>query len=111
MSTEENLVAIVSLEGAIKRAVKQVRRALRNADEGSEFHFRIYAYGRVQDGETRLEISLADSPYSSSGAVTGHSIQPVIDEYLRRHGWDKLNAPLAISFDGTQAAVPDEDIP
>jgi phosphoglycolate phosphatase-like HAD superfamily hydrolase len=110
---DDNTVAIVSLEGAIKRAVKQVRKALRNASEGSEFHFRIYAHGRVQEGETKLEISLADSGYSS-GVVTGNQIQPVIDEYLRRHGWDKLNAPLQISFDGSDAAkasTKDEEIP
>jgi hypothetical protein len=94
---DEQLVAIVSTEGAIKRAVRQIRESLSRADEGSEFYFTIEASGRIQEGEVKLEFGLAESSYGTK--VKGFSIQPVVDEYLRRHGWEKVNAPKAISFD------------
>ena len=106
---DENLVAIVSTEGAIKRAVRQVRAALRGADQGSEFEFEIHAKGRVQEGEVKLSFKLADGYYAGV-SVTGNSVQGVLDEYLRRQGWTKRNAPLAIAFNGdTKTAAPGDE--
>ena len=94
---DEQTVAIVSTEGAIKRAVRQVRAALAAANLPADFNFRVEASGRVTDGEVKLAFRLGPDGYSS-GAVEGNSIEPVVSEYLRRHGWKKVNAPLAISF-------------
>jgi hypothetical protein len=38
-------------------------------------------------------------------AVSGRSLAPVVDEMLRRHGWQKQNDPLAIAYE----RVPSDD--
>lgn len=109
--SDEHTVAIVSFEGAIKRAVKGLRqRLLPAADKGllpsNEFRMEIKAQGRIQDGEIKIEFILCRDIYGSD-PVKGNSLEAVTEEYLRRAGWQAVNAPIAISFTKvTPAPVP-----
>lgn len=98
--SEEHTIAIVSFEGAVKREGKRVREALKSATEAgilnNEFQFTISVSGRILDGEVKLVYSLArEYGYDK---VEGDTTNSVVDEFLRRKGWDKLHKPLAISF-------------
>jgi len=98
---DEHLVAIVSFEGAVKREVTRLREKLKPAAEkgvlsGNEFYFIITASGRILDGELLLKYSLQRNSYEYN-PVAGNSPNAVTDEFLRRAGWEKINAPLAIS--------------
>ena len=89
-------VAIVSLEGMIKRAAIDVKRQLEGAKAGSEFKLTIEAKGRVHDGELKIDFGLADNDYSGP-QVRGNRLGPVVEEFIRRNGWAKSHAPLQIS--------------
>lgn len=107
---DEHMIAIVSFEGAVKREVTRLREKLKPAAEkgvlsGNEFSFIVKASGRILDGEVKLEYKLSKSFYESD-AVVGNSPSAVSDEFLRRAGWEKVNAPLAIS---AKPPVPDSD--
>ena len=100
MSTDEHTIAIVSFEGAVKREVTRLRSKLKPAAEagiitGNEFKFKIECSGRIVDGEMKLEYEL--SGVYGLHAVKGNSPNAVLDEFLRRQGWEKVNAPLQIS--------------
>jgi hypothetical protein len=106
----EHTVAIVSFEGALKREIKRLRERLKHSDL-PEFDFTIQAKGRVHGGDVKLEFSL-DGDYNCR-AVKGSSLGPVVDEFLRRYGWDKLNAPKALSYQKIPSddTNPEEEIP
>lgn len=108
---DEQLVAIVSFEGAVKREVKRIREGLKPAAEAgiissNEFTMTVKATGRVLDGEVKLIYSLSTNYYNSE-AVEGNSLSEVVAEVLRRKGWQKVNKPLSISFDKAK----EEEIP
>ena len=104
MSTDEHLVAIVSFEGALKREIKRVRRELAKLDSLPYMRLVIQASGRLHDGDMKLTYSLSDE--YSIDTTKGDAIQPVIDEFMRRHGWQAIHAPKAIGY----SKVPDEDM-
>lgn len=89
-------VAIVSLEGMIKRAAAEVKRQLAHAEAGSEFQLTITASGRIHDGDLKIEYGLANNTYGLQ-VVTGNRLDPTVEELIRREGWDKSHAPLQIS--------------
>lgn len=95
---EEQTVAIVSFEGAVKREIKAVREALKMCDSVSTFRFEVVASGPVNDGEMKIEYTISGE-YGGQ-AVKGNSVKECVAEFLRRHGWDSTNKPIAISYDG-----------
>jgi len=96
---EEQTIAIVSFEGAVKREVKALREAIQLCDSVSYFYLNISASGPVNDGEVKIEYRISDSSYGSGG-VEGNNVKECLAEFLRRHGWDRVNKPKAISYDG-----------
>jgi hypothetical protein len=80
-----------SIERDFAETVAQVKHALSVADE-SHFVLRLEASGRTHDGTVEIKISLGK--YGSE--VEGDSVEAVVDEYLRRNGWNKRHAPLAL---------------
>ncbi len=104
MSTEEHQVAIVSFEGALKREIKRIRQELQKCDDLSSFNLTITASGRLHDGTVKLKFSLAPDDYGYGG-VEGDSINPVLEELLRRHGWEKVHSPKALAYE----KVPGDD--
>lgn len=102
-------VAIVSFEGALKREIKRIRTELLKAEDLSSFSFTITASGRLHDGEVKLKFALAESTYGE-GRVEGDSIQPVLDELLRRHGWEKIHSPKALAYEKVPGDDTDETL-
>lgn len=84
-------------EAAFKAATKALRKKLADCDMGSEFKFGIEASGRVQGGEVRITFSLRQNYYSGA-TVEGNGIYSVMQEYLRRHGWEATHKPLELEY-------------
>lgn len=97
----EHTVAIVSFEGALKREAKRLRRQLRQVESLSRFELEITIEGRLHDGDLELKYRIGE--YSK--AVTGDSLGPVVDEFMRRHGWEQIHSPKAIGYD----KIPSDD--
>ena len=104
MPSSEHTIAIVSFEGALKREIKRVRRYLQQNENLSEFKLTIIASGRISTGDVKLTFKVDDGNYDGK-TVTGDAIQPVLDEYMRRHGWERLHAPKAIGYE----RIPSDD--
>jgi hypothetical protein len=90
-----------------KRQTEKVRSALKAENIGSEFHLRVKADGRIQDGEVLITYELSDSVYYAA-SVQGDSLEAVLDEFIRRHTWNARHLPLAIS---APPPAPDADTP
>lgn len=95
---EEQTVAIVSFEGAVKREVKAIREAIKACETVSEFRLTVTASGPINDGEVEITYEIAKNSYS--GAVKGNNVRECLSEFMRRHGWDSVNKPVAISYNG-----------
>ena len=95
MSFDENHVAIVSFHGAVKREAAKVRAMLRDADIGGTFYLHVEVSGRIQDGDVSLAYKLSDNSYGPK--VEGNELNAVLQEFLRRNGWEKVHAPKAIA--------------
>jgi len=100
--TQEHHVAIVSFEGALKREIKRIRNELKNCEDFAHMIFKIEADGNVNSGNIKLTYQLC----GPKAVVTGDSIQAVLDECLRRHGWEKIHAPKALSYE----RIPSDDM-
>ena len=95
--TDEHSIAIVSFEGAVKRKVRAVRDKLAQLQEIGEdksFDLTIDVSGRT-DGDLKIEYRLEGIAYGST-SVKGNSIDEVVEEYLRRKGWNKTHQVLAL---------------
>jgi hypothetical protein len=85
----------------VANEVKRVRELLKQDESMSSFCVRIDAEGRVHSGEVKIKFTIAPSSYIGSDAVNGYDFDVIIDELRRRRGFDAVNAPLALSYDGT----------
>ncbi len=107
--TDEHVVAIVSFEGALKREIKRVRKELQKVDDLSSFSLKMEVKGRVHEGDVKLSYGIG-SEYGTE--VTGDSLNAVLDEYLRRHGWKKVHEVKALSYEkipSDDSVEPEED--
>ncbi len=95
-------------DAMIKELALHVRERLNKVESIPKIEFSIDISGRPHDGDLRIKYEIG-STYSDGGAVKGSKLEIVIDEYMRRFGWDKQNQPLCISFDGTET-TPEKDI-
>lgn len=104
--SDEHSVAIVSFEGAVTREIKRVRERLKSVESLSTFQLKIIASGRINDGEVKLTYFVANE--YGGGEVKGDSLNAVLDEYLRRNGWEKIHAAKAISYEKIPSENTDE---
>lgn len=81
----------IQLESAVKLAIAEIRGRLREQESISHFTFRIEAEGRL-DGDVVLSFSLGE--YGPE--VRGSALDPVMQEFLRRYGWNAHNVPLCL---------------
>ena len=70
-----------------------------NAREQRELRFSIIGTG-VTTGSVHIQFALAKTQYGS-GEVDGNSIMAVCDEFARRQGWERVNKPRMLEFDGS----------
>lgn len=99
----EHTVAIVSFEGALKREIKRIRKMLQADESLHQFDLRVEISGRCHDGDIDLAYSLGENSYSTR--VSANTIHATVDEFLRRRGWQALNAPKAIGYE----KIPSDD--
>ena len=80
-----------SFESIVKAKVANIKAELAQVESIGHFEFSITAEGCV-DGEVVVAFHLGK--YSSE--VRGDSVQAVLNEFLRRHGWNERHAPLCL---------------
>lgn len=83
-----------SLHPAVVNAVIELRQRLADANIGSTFRLDIEVSGRIEGGDVKVTYRLGDTYGSNNPA--GARLSPVVDEFLRRHGWNSANAPLCL---------------
>lgn len=93
-----------TLHSAVVAATKDIRQRLADADIGGQFRLDIEVSGRIQGGDVIISYTLGEM-YSSSNAK-GARLHPVVDEFMRRKGWDERNAPLCLE-DFTEEPAPE----
>jgi hypothetical protein len=87
--------SMTKLEQAFIVAVTQMRNRVAELDDPpSYFDLEISATGRVLDGE--LEVVFKFDPGSYEKSTKGGNLAATFEEYLRRYGWQKQNAPLCL---------------
>lgn len=79
---------------AVANAVRSVRQQLAAANVGSTFRLDVEVSGRIQDGDVIVTYRLGDSYGANNPA--GARLGPVVQEFLRRRGWNEANAPLCL---------------
>jgi hypothetical protein len=83
------------LQDTLIDAVVRMRdRVAELEDPPSYFELTINVSGRVLDGE--LEVTFAFDPGSYHKATKGGTLSATFDEFMRRYGWQKRNAPLCL---------------
>jgi hypothetical protein len=87
----KNFQSATRLESVLKTALGEIRAALAEADI-SEMDFEIYASGRIHDGNLRVRFKLGEY----GDRTQGGSVEAVVEEYLRRHGWNERNVALCL---------------
>lgn len=107
MASDEQLVAIVSFTGAVKREVAKLRAELATYEGIGTFRLDIECAGRVLDGDVKISFKLGES-YDSSQMVEGNDVSKVAEEFIRRHNWKKRNAPLLLTATKTPEALESE---
>lgn len=95
MQNDEQLIAIVSFAGAIKREIMKVKRELEKCEGVSAFRLDIEAQGRVSEGDIEIKFRLGEI-YGDS-QVIGNDWAAVTEEFIRRHSWKKRHAPLRLT--------------
>jgi hypothetical protein len=93
-------------DAIIKELALHVRDRLKVSEDISRIQFSIDISGRAHDGDLNIKYEVG-STYQDGGVVKGPKLEIVLDEYLRRFGWDQQNQPLCISFTGEE--VPNVD--
>lgn len=85
-----------SLDLYYRAAVSHIRETLGQADIGG-FHFTIKASGRTMTDRSEVQIvyKLGDSEWGAN-MVEGDTLDNVLAEMLRRHGWNEQHKPLSL---------------
>lgn len=86
-----------ALDMYFRAAVDHVRTSMGKADVGA-FNFTIKASGRTltDRSEVKIVYRLGQNDWSSADAVEGDTLDNVLAEMLRRHGWNEAHAPLSL---------------
>lgn len=64
---------------------------------GSSFHFEVLANGRVHGSLQECDVKITFGLGNYSAIVQGNSHESVLEEYIRRNGWERRHAPLALA--------------
>jgi hypothetical protein len=84
----------IRLHSAFVAAIEDIRAKFADADIG-RFEFRVVSSGRTMTDEAEVKIEyVCCANYEAD--VHGNCLENVVEEVLRRHGWDDRNAPLAL---------------
>ena len=87
------------LDSSLKSVTQEIRQILANHDIGN-FHFKILANGRTAAGDAKMSYSLSEHGYDP---IEARAVKPMIEEFLRRKGFDLVNAPLELPAPGRAA--------
>lgn len=83
------------LHNSYVEATRKIRQRLGDANVG-RFEFMIKAEGRTETGEDNVKIEYhLREDYDHW--VVGDSVDAVVEEFLRRKGWNKEHAPLRLA--------------
>ncbi len=52
--------------------------------------------GRTHDGDLEIVFKLSKDSYNTVGHTAGGSLDAVVDEFIRRHGWSQRHAALCL---------------
>jgi len=83
-----------NFEGQVMAIVKDIRERLAVLTDTNTFDFHIKASGRVNDGDVEIKFTLGT--LYGSNHCEGGQLFAVVEEYMRRHGWNKAHAPLCL---------------
>jgi len=84
---------ITQFEAAFIKEQYRIRKTL--ADHNvSNFYFSASADGRTMTGDIKIEFKLGKQSYSE--IVKGNSVDAVLDEFLRREGFEKKHDSLCL---------------
>lgn len=97
---------------------KYVRDSLREVGDLDSFKLEIEIEGRVHEGDIRINLALKH-PYKYGFDIsTASDLDALLEEFKRRFGWVKRNAPLCLPSAPQIEALPEtlptaanEDIP
>lgn len=84
----------MTFEQHLANVVKNIRKELQQIESISSFEFVIKATGRVHEGEVEITFKLEHGYYG--GTTIGNSVNAVVEEFMRRTGWDKRHMPLTL---------------
>ena len=87
----------MNFDEMVKNLAIHVREQLKQVEDISSINFSVDISGRAHDGELKIKYEIG-STYQDGGCVKGPKLDIVIEEYLRRFGWDKRNQPLELTF-------------
>lgn len=97
MTTKDTQLAHLNhLHNTVAFHARSVAADLSQVETISGFHLEITVKGRV-DGELLVEYSLNDEYGSYGKEVKGDSLDAVLKEFKRRHGWTLEHRPLKIA--------------
>ena len=81
----------------VAEIAKDLRDQLSKETSLSSLHLSIEVQGRV-DGELKISYQLGTSYYDDHSTTTkGNDLNDVVEEFIRRGGWNRNHAPLCIA--------------
>ncbi len=92
------------LHAIVAETTVSLRQELNDAEIGSSFNMSIDVSGRVAGGDVIVKYSV--SGLYGSKVTEGSRLAPVLSEFMRRNGWEKRNAPLALPAPGEPLEEP-----
>ena len=102
----EQTIAIVSFMGALKREITKIQKRVSKVESISFLNLQIEAKGRM-DGDIKILFRISDNEYDISSGPKGNDLDALTEEFMRRHGWEKRNAPLMLTSNERQRADAD----
>lgn len=92
----QKLSALEQFAGSLAASLRQELKPLESLPG---FCFDLRIEGRVHSGDLRVEFRIGENQYAQD--VKAGTYRAMIEEFMRRHGWDKANRPLMIGYDAT----------
>lgn len=94
----------------VAKEVARIRELLKCDESMYNFVLRIDAEGRLHSGEVKITFTVSPTSYVNDEAVSGHNFNTIVEELLRRRGWNAVNTPLALSYDGKIKTADEESM-
>lgn len=87
------MTQLTQAEASFVKEQYRVREILASHDISS-FYFEMSASGRCSSGDVKVTYKLGENSYQDY--VEGNSVDATLQEFLRRKGYTKANAPLCL---------------